>query len=99
MLNQMKRPHFDLVDDEVEFDNNNDEDTLFESDVTESDREFVDDDDEDMDDGSFHRAFDQQNPVCDESAMIYPLNNYRQTLTLLQNSQSQKLNSIKTSLN
>ena len=68
---------WDFVDDEVEVDDD-DEDTHFESDTTKLDCEFVDDDDEDIDDGSFPYAFDQLNPVSDELATIYPKNDYRQ---------------------
>ena len=72
-----KRPRCDFLDDEVEADDD-EEDTLFESEETESDREFIDDYEDDIDDGSFYRVFDQQNPVSDEPSMIYPSNDYRQ---------------------
>ena len=70
-----KRSRSDFFDDDVEVDIE-EEDIYFE-DETESDREFVDDHDDEIDDGSLHRAFDQRNPVNDEPTMIYPLNDYR----------------------
>ena len=74
-----KRPRCDFVDDEVEVESDIEEDTLFE-DETESDREFIDEDDGIEDDVNIHRAFDQQNPVSNESdaPLIYPTDDYRQ---------------------
>ena len=74
-----KRSRHTFIIDDVEVEEDIEEDTFFEEE-TESDREFVDDaDDEDTDDGSLHRAFDQQNPVRDERPSIYPPKDYRQT--------------------
>ena len=73
-----KRARCNFVDDEVEVENDIEDDILFEAE-TESDCEFIDDDDDNIDDGSLHRAFNQQNPVRNESdtELIYPPNDYR----------------------
>jgi hypothetical protein len=75
-----KRSRSDFIDDDVEVESDIEEDTLFEAE-TESDREFIDEDNDDIDDGSLHRAFDQQNPPPEESdtPTIYPPNDYRRT--------------------
>ena len=58
-----KRPGWDFLDEEVEA-GDGDEDTLFESEERELDHEFIDDyEGEDMNDGSFHCAFDRLNSV------------------------------------
>ena len=75
-----KRSRSDFFDDEVDVDDDDDDmDTFFESDETESDREFIDEDVIE-DDVNIHRAFDQQNPVTNESdaPSIYPTDDYRQ---------------------
>ena len=72
----------EFLDDDVEVeDDTGEEETDFDIETAE-DRKFINDgdssDDEgEHDDGSMHRAFDQQNPATDEPANIYPPNDYR----------------------
>ena len=55
-LNASKYQRYDFIDDEVEDADDDDKDTLFESEETESDCKFVHDDDDDEDD-DYGRAF------------------------------------------
>ena len=75
-----KRSRSDFIDDDVEVESDIEEDTLFEAE-TKSDREFIDEDNNDIDNGSLHHDFDQQNPPPEESDIptIYPPNDYRRT--------------------
>ena len=71
-----KRACNEFLDDDVEVEDDTVEENGDFDLETAEDREFINDE-ENVDDGSLHRAFDQENPLSNEPVNIYPPNDYR----------------------